>query len=74
MEEVAHLLVLGVHVGLILLIAGHLDGVAAQHLDAVVVQTENLHRIVGHQYQFPDAEVGEDGAADIVVAKVCLEA
>ena len=74
MQKMPHLLVLRVHVQYILLIACHLYGITVHHLNAEMVQTEDLHRVVGHQYKFPYTQIGENSSSDIIVTKVGLEA
>ena len=56
----SHLAVLGVQIELVLLVACHLDRVSADNLDAVSVQTCDLHRVVGHKYQLLHPEIGKN--------------
>lgn len=74
MEHVPHFLVFGIHVRFVLLVAGHLYRIAVHHFYTVMVQSEYLHRIVGHQDQLTDTQIRQDGTAHIVVAQIGLEA
>ena len=56
MQEVSHLGVLGVHVELVLLIAGHLDGLAIDHLETETIESVDLGRIVGHEDELMNAQ------------------
>ena len=70
MQQVAHLGVLGVHVELVLLVAGHLDRFAVNDADAETIQAVDLSGVVGHQDEVVDAQVGQDRGTRAVLAEV----
>ena len=74
MQEVAHLGVLGVHIELVFLITGHLYGFPTYDLQAEAVDAAYLQRIVGHEYEVLDAEVGKDACSCTILTKVGSEA
>ena len=70
MQEVSHLGVLGVHVELVLLIAGHLDGLTIDHLETETIESVDLGRIVGHEDELMNAQIGKDRGACAIFAEV----
>lgn len=70
MEQVAHLGILSVHIELIFLVASHLDRLATHNLQAETIQTIDLGRIIGHEAQLMNAQIGKDGGSGSVFAQV----
>jgi hypothetical protein len=73
-EEMAHLLFLGLHVAQVFLARLDLQGDALADLQAVAGQGDVLGRVVGDQLQLLQPQVAQDLRPDAVVALVGLEA
>ena len=73
-QQVTHLGVLGVHIELVFLVASHLNRLAANDLEPETVETVDLGRVVGHEAELVDAEIGKDRSACAILAQVGSEA
>lgn len=70
LEGVAHADALGFEVSLVVGIGGEGDGELLGDFEAVAFEADDFFGVVGHQADFPDAEVGEDLGSHAVVAEV----
>ena len=70
MKQVTHLSVFGVHIELIFLVAGHLDGFTGNDPQTETVYTANLLRIVGHEDEVTHTKVGKDAGTCAILAQV----
>src|SRR5450759_4394433 len=74
LQQVTHLVPLGAQVADIVVLGVHLDVLAAGDAQAVALQRHDLLRVVGHDADRRESQVGEDLGADAVVAQVGGEA
>ena len=70
MEEVPHLLILGVEVESVFLVTRHLNRFSSNDLDSVSFEATDFHGVVCHDDDFVGAEVGKNLGSSAVVAKV----
>ena len=69
MKQVTHLSVFGVHIELIFLVAGHLDGFTRNDPQTETVYATNLLRIVGHEDEVTHAKVGKDAGTCAILRR-----
>ncbi len=73
-EKVTHLGIFGIHVELVLLIAGHLDLFATYYLESESSQSIYLGWIIGHQDQLMNAQVSQNGGTCTILAEIGCKA
>ncbi len=70
LQLVAELELLGAQVGQVLVVRGHQQRHAADDAQVVALELDELRRVVAHEPQRGDAQVGQDLGADVVRARV----
>ena len=72
MERVGHAVFLRLEIEPVMLGRGNLDGNVLDYLQAVTLQADTFHGIIGDQTHFPDTEFMEDLSPHAVVALISL--
>ena len=73
MQCVSHALLLGVEVTLVVGVGGDFDRHVLHDFESIPFQSHTLHRVVGQQTYFADADFSEDLSTHTIVAQVGVE-